>query len=326
MGEIICGIYKITNLINGKVYIGQSIDIKRRWNQHKKIGRNLSKDKYSKEYDKVLYRAMRKYGIDSFEFSIIEECDESILYEREQYWISFYESTTADDKGYNLNDGGPGGGNISLMRKTYQYDLGGKFVSEYRSIKDASRAMGLDSDNGAIQNVIGIPGRTSCGYQWRYEKFDKISPISSYSKKKKVAMYDKEGNLVKCFFNAEDAGKCVGRTASAVQHNCNFDGCFCGGYIFRYYTDNPPKHIQPVCLPERTHRGKKVAQYTKDGKLVKIYDSIIEAAKLCGGDSSQLYKAIHNKHNSVTGYTYRTFKGYVWKIYDGKEEEDWKES
>ena len=53
--------------------------------------------------------------------------------------------------------------------------------------------------------------------------------------------------------------------------------------------------------------------------MIKIYDSIPEAAKACNGDSSQLYKTIHNKRNSVTGYKYRTFKGYVWKIYEDKE-------
>ena len=275
MSEIICGIYKIANLVNGKVYIGQSVDIYRRWAQHKKIGRNLSEDKYSRDYDKVLYRAMRKYGVDSFEFSIVEKCDESALYEREQYWIKFYCSTIIEGKGYNLNDGGAGGGGIAQMRTAYQYDLDGNFVAEYRSIKDATNAMGLKSDNGAIQNVIGIAGRTSCGYQWRYEKFDKIPPFSSYSKKKKVAMYDKEGNLVKCFLNMEDAGKYVGRTPSAVQHNCNFDGRFCGGYIFRYYeNDDLLTHIEVPPLRKRGHRGRKVAQYTKNGELIKIHDSI----------------------------------------------------
>ena len=320
MSEIICGIYKIVNLVNGKVYIGQSVDIYRRWAQHKKIGRNLSEDKYSKDYDKVLYRAMRKYGVDSFEFSIVEKCDESALYEREQYWIKFYGSTTIEDKGYNLNDGGAGGGGFAQMRAAYQYDLDGNFIAEYRSIKDATNAMGLKSDNNAIQNVIGVAGRTSCGYQWRYERFDKIPPFSSYSKKKKVAMYDKEGNLVKCFLNMEDAGKYVGRTPSAVQHNCNFDGRFCGGYIFRYYeNDDLLTHIEVPTPRKRGHRGRKVAQYTKNGELIKIHDSIPEAAKACNGDSSQLYKAIHNKRNSVTGYKYRTFKGYVWKIYEDKE-------
>lgn len=325
MCKQICGIYKITNTVNGKIYIGQSVDIERRWKQHKKIGRNLLEDKYSRDYDKVLYRAMRKYGVDYFDFSIIEECPETALYEREQYWIKYYKSTIAEGKGYNLNDGGAGGGGISQMCVTYQYDLDGNFVEKYKSIKDASKAMGLNADSGAIQNAMGIPGRTSCGYQWRYEKFDKIPPISFYSKKKKVAMYDKEGCLIKCFLNAKEAAEYVGRTESAIQHNCNLDGYFCSGYVFRYYDDDLPTHIQPVHLPERVHHAKRVAQYTKDGELVQVYDSAIEAAKAHNGDASQLYKAIYNKHNSVTGYTYRTFKGYVWKIYDGKEANDWKD-
>ena len=40
--------------------------------------------------------------------------------------------------------------------------------------------------------------------------------------------------------------------------------------------------------------------------------------KACNGDVSQLYKSIYNKCNSATGYKYRTFKGYVWKIYEDK--------
>ena len=80
-----------------------------------------------------------------------------------------------------------------------------------------------------------------------------------------------------------------------------------------------PTHIEVPAPRKRGHRGRKVAQYTKDGELIKIYDSIPEAAKACNGDSSQLYKTIHNKRNSVTGHKYRTFKGYVWKIYEDKE-------
>ena len=61
------GIYKITNLINNKIYIGQSVDIKKRWATHKRQAFIKGK-----EYDKYLYRAIRKYGIDNFSFEIIE--------------------------------------------------------------------------------------------------------------------------------------------------------------------------------------------------------------------------------------------------------------
>lgn len=60
------GIYKITNLVNGKMYIGQAVDIEERWIRHK---RDWKIDK-----TKVLYKAIRKYGIENFSFEIIEEC------------------------------------------------------------------------------------------------------------------------------------------------------------------------------------------------------------------------------------------------------------
>lgn len=72
------GIYKIRNCINGKVYIGQSINIKNRWKAHK--------DNITTIYNHPLYNAFRKYGISNFEFSIIEEVIESNgINAREQY-------------------------------------------------------------------------------------------------------------------------------------------------------------------------------------------------------------------------------------------------
>ena len=76
--EKICGIYKITNLVNGKVYIGQSVDIYKRWTEHKDC--ITSKKGY-----KPLYRAFRKYGINNFEFIVLEYCDEKQLREKEIY-------------------------------------------------------------------------------------------------------------------------------------------------------------------------------------------------------------------------------------------------
>ena len=64
------GIYKITNLINNNAYIGLSINIEKRWLAHKE----RSQDVFNKEYDKILYKAFRKYGIDNFKFEILEEC------------------------------------------------------------------------------------------------------------------------------------------------------------------------------------------------------------------------------------------------------------
>ena len=93
------GIYKITNLINNKVYIGQSTDIKRRWKDHRKeaFWRNSS------EYEYPLYRAIRKYGLQNFSFEMVEECSKSELNAKEKFYIAQYDSYNT---GYNQTEGG----------------------------------------------------------------------------------------------------------------------------------------------------------------------------------------------------------------------------
>ena len=104
MKEKICGIYKIENLINCKVYIGQSNNIQQRWYEHK----NLFKKKDRKEYNYPLYKAMRKYGIKNFSFEILEECEIEKLNMYERRYIFIYNSYTKFNKsnGYNQTIGG----------------------------------------------------------------------------------------------------------------------------------------------------------------------------------------------------------------------------
>lgn len=96
-----CGIYKIENKINGKIYIGQSINIERRWSEHK--SRSLS-ETYNKDYNMKIYKAIRKYGLNNFKLSIIEECSEDKLKDKEIYWINYYNSMDSDF-GYNTDNG-----------------------------------------------------------------------------------------------------------------------------------------------------------------------------------------------------------------------------
>lgn len=95
------GIYKIENKINGKVYIGQSVNIERRWKDHKTVY-TCKKDH---TYNYPLYKAFRKYGIKNFAFDVIEECKPSELNNLEKFWVDYYDSYT---KGYNQTLGGYG--------------------------------------------------------------------------------------------------------------------------------------------------------------------------------------------------------------------------
>lgn len=93
------GIYKFQNKINDNIYIGQSIDIEKRYKDHI----NRSKNKNSNQYNSVLHQAIRKYGIQNFTFEVIQECSKEILNEREKYWIQYYDSFK---NGYNCTSGG----------------------------------------------------------------------------------------------------------------------------------------------------------------------------------------------------------------------------
>ena len=98
---IITGIYKIENLINHKCYVGQSVDINRRWNDHKRRY-NIEEEM---NYDYPIYRAFRKYGIENFSFVVLEECLQEELNEKEIYYIEKY---NAFFNGYNQTFGGDG--------------------------------------------------------------------------------------------------------------------------------------------------------------------------------------------------------------------------
>ena len=97
--EIITGIYKITNLVNGKMYIGQSIDIYKRWKEHNNIAFRTT----SKSYNYPLYKAIRKYGIDNFKFEIIEECSIEKLNDKEIYYINKYNTCIFNKNSFGYN-------------------------------------------------------------------------------------------------------------------------------------------------------------------------------------------------------------------------------
>ena len=92
-----CGIYKITNIVTDECYIGQSVDIYKRWCEHCKCGLGIDPPPGNK-----LYKAIQEYGLDNFTFELITECEPSELNEKEKYFISLYQ---ADTFGYNGNIG-----------------------------------------------------------------------------------------------------------------------------------------------------------------------------------------------------------------------------
>jgi group I intron endonuclease len=143
-------IYKITNTINNKVYVGKTErTVEERWAEHL---RNVSK--YGDRLP--LYKAMAKYGKENFAIETIEECDTSNIDDREIYWIAHYGSYGA---GYNCTGGGEGGikdYHEHMDEIIQRYNNGERldklckeFHYDYASFKPKLEAKGIKVDTNA---------------------------------------------------------------------------------------------------------------------------------------------------------------------------------
>lgn len=143
MRKEITGIYKITNTINNKCYIGKSKTVFRRWYQHKT---NLKKGNHHCIY---LQNSWNKYGEDSFDFNVIEICEEENLKEREIYWMGYYKSLYKE-WGYNLADESKRGvdtDNGERNRKyikIYQISLENELIKIHDSVIDAAKEINVN--------------------------------------------------------------------------------------------------------------------------------------------------------------------------------------
>lgn len=157
------GIYKIQNLENGKCYIGQSTNIRKRWTSHRNRWNNPS----DHNYETPLYRAFRKYGIESFTFEVLEECDAAELNTKEVAYIQQYDSFW---HGYNQT---PGGDNSARAQVPKEHILG--IIHDLETTTMYHRKI-AEKWNISTEMVQGI----NTG---RYWKQDRTYPIQSRNKR-----------------------------------------------------------------------------------------------------------------------------------------------
>ena len=98
LGEnVVCGIYKSTDLTTEQYYIGQSVDCGKRWADHIKAGLGIDNNGTNK-----LYKAMQAHGVENFTFELLESCERKLLDEKEKFFINLYQS---DKFGLNVTKG-----------------------------------------------------------------------------------------------------------------------------------------------------------------------------------------------------------------------------
>jgi group I intron endonuclease len=231
------GIYKIRNKINGKFYIGSSIDINHRWTMH------INSLKRGDHHSIILQRAWNKYGLDNFIFEIIEETSDYSLIEREQYYLDHLKPI------YNIS---PTAGNclgIKRSNKTKQLlrdiNLGKKVTEETKKkisegIKNSSthknahntdeykekmRALNLGENNPMWGK--GIKGETN--HMWG--KFGKL-----HQRAKKISQYTKGGDFIRNWDSIADAAR-AGFSQSNISSCCAGKLTSAGGFIWKWLTD-----------------------------------------------------------------------------------------
>ena len=224
------GIYKITNKLNGNCYVGQSVDIPRRWKEEISASRRIK----DPSYNYPLQRAFRKYGVENFTFDILELIqDKTTLTEREIHYYNLLNPA--------YNQSVPNGGNGFMVgnKVIIRLDTNGNFVEEHISIEDCVRQFG-----GGVYEVLSKRQKTTKGFFFifkeDYESGDyniTISPLGFFgrnNKSKKVRQYDLQGNFIQEFQSVSQATKYLNKGNDAVNRVCQGKRKQAGGYIWKY--------------------------------------------------------------------------------------------
>ena len=278
-----CGIYMIKSKINNKMYIGQSIDIERRWDQHKYGKGNI-----------ILRNAIKKYGLNNFEFLILEEIiienktKKAIteeLHKKEQLW---FDKLKPYKNGYNINKvAKPNETNFTSRDKDYgkkisrikiennhtgkpivQYSLEGELIKEWLSSASVQRELGFNARN--IGGCANKETYTSNGYIWRFkgdsltkDDLDKIK--NKRPKTKKVYQYDLKGNLVEVHESLMQSSE-----KSGYDYGCIMSVCSGGLETYRdYFWSYKPK--TDFTLKKRLK--KSITQKSLGGEFIKEWPS-----------------------------------------------------
>ena len=287
-------IYKCTNKVDNKIYIGCTRNFTSRVRQHLKA---------SLKENKVFHEAIRKHGVCSFTWEILELAEYADdAFELEKKYIEEYGSMYPD--GYNLTSGGAGAPDYG-GRRVVKLALDGEYVKTYGC------ANATDRDGYNVTDVLKCCKRKRRSVKGRVFMFEddylengaRIYKKPVPKNKKKVIQCDLNGNKISEFDSVAEACEFTGTSRTSIL------GCLSGTYKtangFVWVTEDnfPIKNIS-----EHAHKKKGVAVQQLDPiteKVVATYSSFADAGKALG--------VSHRNIQKVAGNLKRTAYGYKWK-------------
>lgn len=256
--EHICYIYKITNLVNDKKYIGlTTISVESRWRWH-------IIDSKKKSNKRPLYSAMRKYGIEKFTIECIEECFLKEVQSRERYWIKYYNTFLDKSKGYNCTIGGE----LGLITKEDEEMI----IKAYKKFKTLQKvADELNVDPHRAKRILvknGIEVKSAVEHQ--------------KEKGNTILQYDLNGNLINTFRSRTEVGQWLIDNELTTSKDPNNAGCLLRstlandkkeykGYLWEYQDEYPEELKNNFIKREknrRTYTSCPICNQNKDPKSI----------------------------------------------------------
>lgn len=294
-------VYKTTNLINGKIYVGVHRTNPDIFDGY--IGCGVTHKDKKKKKIRGFPAAVRKYGYKNFKretLFIYPDSNEGMqaAYAKEAEIVTVEFIKRHDT--YNLIVGGKFTLYTSLKKEIAQYTLEGKFIRTWDSIKEAEDSLNLNSISA---NLIG--NSKYCGnFQWKYYLGDQsdIDPVET--KEKSVYQFDLQGNLIKRWKSVTEAAQQFTNTNSAraaIGNNCIGKTNQSLGYYWSYKNKFEFKTNQNYSA---------VAKYNDTGEFLESYTSIKEAAEKNNIKSpSNIISAIKGTQKRCGGWRWRYFYG-----------------